>query len=82
MKNLKTKINNKFDKKNIDSVLKLKTTKHKPIKLFKSLQESDSGITSSDYIGVREYVFANGAKATSRVFNLKQIKIGDFILSA
>jgi len=36
-------------------------------------------ITSSDYIGVREYVFANGAKATSRVFNLKQIKIGDFI---
>lgn len=42
--------NQSLDKKNIDSVLKLKTYKQKPIKLFKSLQDSDSGITSSEYI--------------------------------
>lgn len=42
--------NQSLDKKNIDSVLKLKTAKHNSVKLFKVLQESDSGITSSDYI--------------------------------
>ena len=37
-------------------------------------------ITQSDFIGVQEYVFANGSKATSNVFILKEIKIGDLVI--
>ncbi len=42
--------NQSLSKKNIDKVLKLKSAKNKSVKLFKLLQESDYGITSSDYI--------------------------------
>jgi clan AA aspartic protease (TIGR02281 family) len=36
-------------------------------------------ITKKDYIGIQEYAFANGVRATSSVFYLKKIKIGDFV---
>lgn len=42
--------NQSLDKKNIDALLKLRTSKHTPVKLFKLLKESNSGITSTDYI--------------------------------
>lgn len=37
-------------------------------------------ISKSDYIGIQKYRFADGSTATSKVFNIHQLKIGDKIL--
>jgi clan AA aspartic protease (TIGR02281 family) len=37
-------------------------------------------VKESDFIGTQRYTFANGASATSHVFLLKEIKIGDHVI--